>query len=471
MPQRLAERAPPPGATPGHQESGTKWQVSRADSSIRTPVYAGSEAKSVSVLRSDSGIVQALESSVASGQGVHRTSIDKPRAPAQLPHVSFPYHCAPCFRLSFAVAGGVLTHVSTAESVMIRKNSEIAQSNGAGCYHLTIDPAGACLVPRAWERVLSSAYCAGRWCCIMIRGSPNGEAHMAVVDPFTPLRDWRASLYRGGSAVIDRFLDAIDTAILPGWVRDREYERTRSRADCIRCYRFDRPGDAAVRVGLQRVTATRVRGGPVQVLNHPPSGDAGRIRGWSPSSTAAACCPPRVRPVLAARGQRLDRGRRHTRRRNAVQPVRGHGRRGVATHGPGTRVVGKARLRLPGRAGRHRPDRAGPVARRQRVGARGRNSTHRSVLRGVRMAGQTAGRHGPMITLGQAVTDLIAAPRPILFLDTCTLPDIVRAPLPPDRCGPSGRRAPDAGCGRDGSALRSRASRGQTYFQVSLKYV
>jgi hypothetical protein len=34
-----------------------------------------------------------------------------------------------------------------------------------------------------------------------------------------------------------------------------------------------------------------------------------------------------------------------------------------------------------------------------------------------------------MITLAQAVADLIAAPRPVLFLDTCTLLDIVRAPL------------------------------------------
>src|SRR4051812_3850266 len=111
----------------------------------------------------------------------------------------------------------------------------------------------------------------------MNHGSPNEGAHMAVVDPFAPLRDWRASLYRGGSAVIDRFLDAIDATVSPGWVRDREYERTRLRPDCIRCYMYDPAGDAAVRVWLQRVTATRVRGGPVQVLNHPPSGDAGRI--------------------------------------------------------------------------------------------------------------------------------------------------------------------------------------------------
>jgi len=34
-----------------------------------------------------------------------------------------------------------------------------------------------------------------------------------------------------------------------------------------------------------------------------------------------------------------------------------------------------------------------------------------------------------MIALAQAAADLIAAPRPILFLDTCTLLDMVRAPL------------------------------------------
>jgi hypothetical protein len=34
-----------------------------------------------------------------------------------------------------------------------------------------------------------------------------------------------------------------------------------------------------------------------------------------------------------------------------------------------------------------------------------------------------------MTMLAQVVTSLAAAPRPILFLDTCTLLDIVRAPL------------------------------------------
>ena len=86
---------------------------------------------------------------------------------------------------------------------------------------------------------------------------------MPTIDPFVPLTDWRASLVRGGPAAVDRFLDAIDATLPPGWIRDSEYERTRLRPDRIRCYLFDRAGDAAVRVWLQRVTATRVRGGPV----------------------------------------------------------------------------------------------------------------------------------------------------------------------------------------------------------------
>ena len=100
---------------------------------------------------------------------------------------------------------------------------------------------------------------------------------MAVIDPFVSLRDWRTSLYRGDLADVDRFLDAIDARLSHGWVRDREYERTRLRPDRIRGYLFDRAGDAAVRVWLERVTATRVRGGPVEVLRHPPSGEAERI--------------------------------------------------------------------------------------------------------------------------------------------------------------------------------------------------
>jgi hypothetical protein len=100
---------------------------------------------------------------------------------------------------------------------------------------------------------------------------------MLAVDQFNVLRDWRLSLYRGDAAVVDRFLDGIDVALPHGWARDLAYEQTRLRPDRIRCYLFDQGSGAAVRVWLQRVTATRVRGGPVQVLRHPPTGDAGQI--------------------------------------------------------------------------------------------------------------------------------------------------------------------------------------------------
>jgi hypothetical protein len=131
---------------------------------------------------------------------------------------------------------------------------------------------------------------------------------MAVVDPFVPLRDWRSSLYRGDSAVVDRFLDTIDATLSPGWVRDREYEQTRVRPDRVRYYRFDPEGDAAVRACLQRVTETRVRGGAVQVLRHSPTGDPERI-GRLVAEFADGCVlaaanaagAPRTRPAFGPR--------------------------------------------------------------------------------------------------------------------------------------------------------------------------
>jgi hypothetical protein len=121
---------------------------------------------------------------------------------------------------------------------------------------------------------------------------------MAGADPFVRLRDWHTSLYRGDPAVIDRFLDAIDATLSPGWIRDREYERTRLRPDRIRCYLFDQAGDAAVRVGLQRVTATRVCGDLIQVLRHPPSGEAERI-GRIVAEFADGCVLPAARAAGA----------------------------------------------------------------------------------------------------------------------------------------------------------------------------
>ena len=45
------------------------------------------------------------------------------------------------------------------------------------------------------------------------------------------------------------------------------------------------------------------------------------------------------------------------------------------------------------------------------------------------MAGEATGGRCPVTTIAQAVSDLTRNPRPILFLDTCSLLDIVRAPL------------------------------------------
>lgn len=121
---------------------------------------------------------------------------------------------------------------------------------------------------------------------------------MAAVDPSIPLRDWRAALYWGEPAVIDRFLDTIDATLAPGWVRDSVYERTCLRPDRIRCYLFDQAGDAVVRVWLQRVTATRVRGGPIQLLRHPTSGDTARP-GQLVAEFADGCVLPAARTAGA----------------------------------------------------------------------------------------------------------------------------------------------------------------------------
>jgi hypothetical protein len=125
---------------------------------------------------------------------------------------------------------------------------------------------------------------------------------MPAVDPFVSLREWRSSLYRGDTAAIDRFLDVIDATLSPGWVRAREYEQARLRPDSIRHYLFDGAGDAAVRVWLQRVTPTRVRGGPVQLLRHAPLAGAERI-GQLVADFADAC----VLPAAKVAGVRCTR--------------------------------------------------------------------------------------------------------------------------------------------------------------------
>jgi hypothetical protein len=125
---------------------------------------------------------------------------------------------------------------------------------------------------------------------------------MAAVDPFVPLREWRISLYRGDLVAVDRLLEAIDATLLASWVRDSAYERTRPRADRIRCYLYDVAGDAAVRVWLALVTATRVRGGPVQLLRHSPSSGTERT-GQLVTQVIDAC----VLPAARAAGVRCTR--------------------------------------------------------------------------------------------------------------------------------------------------------------------
>lgn len=118
-------------------------------------------------------------------------------------------------------------------------------------------------------------------------------------DPFLPLRNWRSTLFRGDKPDIDQFIQELDARLPTGWSRDSDYERQRQRPDRIRCYEFDRPGDASVRVWLQLVTPTRVRAGAVQLLRHPPQGQAVRI-----GELVADFANGHVLPAAAAAGVR-----------------------------------------------------------------------------------------------------------------------------------------------------------------------
>lgn len=122
---------------------------------------------------------------------------------------------------------------------------------------------------------------------------------MPLNDPFLPLRNWRSTLFRGDEPVIDRFIQQLDVRLPAGWSRDSEYERQRQRPDRIRCYLFDQPGDASIRVWLQLVTRTRVRAGAVQLLRHPPQGQSARI-----GELVADFANGHVLPAAAASGVR-----------------------------------------------------------------------------------------------------------------------------------------------------------------------
>ncbi len=125
---------------------------------------------------------------------------------------------------------------------------------------------------------------------------------MPSVDPFASLHDWRAALYRADAPIINRFLDVIDASLPPGWVRDRDYEKTRLRPDRIHCYMFDQVGDAQVRVWLQRVADARLRGGPVELLRHAQSAGTERT-GQLVADFSNAC----VQPAAATAGAQCTR--------------------------------------------------------------------------------------------------------------------------------------------------------------------
>lgn len=122
---------------------------------------------------------------------------------------------------------------------------------------------------------------------------------MPMNDPFLPLHNWRSTLFRGDKSVIDRFLQQLDSSLPAGWSRDSDYERQRSRPDRIRCYLFDQPSEASVRVWLQLVTPTRGRAGAVQLLRHPPQGQSARI-----GELVADFANGHVLPAAAATGVR-----------------------------------------------------------------------------------------------------------------------------------------------------------------------
>ncbi len=100
---------------------------------------------------------------------------------------------------------------------------------------------------------------------------------MSPNDPFLPLRKWRSTLFRGAKPDIDRFIKQLEVKMPAGWSRDFGYERQRQPSGRIRCYLFDRPGDASVRIWVQLTTLTRVRAGAVQLLRQPPDGHSARI--------------------------------------------------------------------------------------------------------------------------------------------------------------------------------------------------
>ncbi len=257
---------------------------------------------------------------------------------------------------------------------------------------------------------------------------------MTMIDQFAPLREWRAALYRGAANIVSRFLELIDATLPSGWIRDSEYERTRTRPDRIRCYLFDRTGDASVRLWLQRVSATRVRGGPVQLIRHAASDEPGRVA-LLVAEFGTGC----VLPATAKTGVRFTRPVfglgsvltpaaemlfiRFADTADGEWPLtdQAEGLWDQLVSGCLTEQVAIGRAELSRWLADSGWEQAAVTAR------------NRPVFRRLRFARKAVGGHGPMIAVAQAVADLIATPKPVLFLDTCTLLDIVRIVQAPQR--------------------------------------
>ena len=122
-----------------------------------TKVFAGS-------VRNQPGL-RSLEPSVANGQGVYWTSIDKRRTPAlQFSSRFFSLSLCTGSGCSFTGRRRDIDSCLAGESLVIGKKSGIAQSDGAGCYHLTIDSADACLVATLRRgNELPATSCDGAW--------------------------------------------------------------------------------------------------------------------------------------------------------------------------------------------------------------------------------------------------------------------------------------------------------------------
>ena len=282
-------------------------------------------------------------------------------------------------------------------------------------------------------------------------------------DPFLPLRNWRSMLFRGDKPGIDRFMQQLDAKMPAGWSRDSSYERQRQRPDRIRSYLFDQPGDASVRVWVQLVTPTRVRAGDVQLLRHPPLGHSARI-----GELVADFASGHVLPAAATSGVRctnpsfgprsavtLAADMLFTQLANTAD---GEWPFGDRTQGVWEELVSCC---LSEQVAIDRTELTKWLADSGwEQGGSGGN--HRTIFRGLQMAGQAAGGGSTMTTIAQAVAKLNANPRPVLFLDTCA--SAGRCPGPasqPDRYRPGRTRTADAGGHRNHKDFRSghRASR------------